>query len=663
MLKASLGNLLLLATAINRTAAIVRNANAFQLFALNSRKSTLTHTSPDRTLFTTRLTLHTRNFSSKLLMNGQEVVNDERDSGAHTNLLWEWATHSDEKIHDFTTEEAEAIRSKLLVWYRANRRKLPWRGDPEPYDGSTAGIATSSKVKKKARKDKQVAKGQKNIKSFFQSNSSEEKKGTRSETESTSAESLLEKSELDIIPITGYSVWVSEIMLQQTRVEAVIPYYLKWMKSFPTVEALANASEEEVNSHWAGLGFYRRARLLHKGAKFVCDDLNGVVPDSVDELLNVSGIGRYTASAISSIAFDKCVPVVDGNVCRVISRLKGVANNIKAPIFKDKLGWGLAEQIVSSGDGKYAGEVNQALMELGATYCAPSGTGVDKDDPLVEFYMSTKIGEAVNELVKHDPMAVSNFVYKISKQMVKSKCKLCEETGVESILFQLGEDLVSIEKNPELLNNAAAILGHSRFPTNPPKKNKREEILGVAALSHNIDADEKWFMVKRPKDGLLAGQWEFPNSCLWNSSSVEKKGSGKSKAKKAIEIPIMNRLDTSNAVSKLLSDFYIEELNDVSLQDIWIQSEAQRILVNDDTAIEHIFSHVRWSMFCDHTDVSSSLETLQEFQAIYEDRECRWMSESDMQKVGITSSVKKLLAAIKTRRNAGNPKKRRKIKK
>eukprot|EP01083_Nonionella_stella_P239295 837663_1 len=260
-------------------------------------------------------------------------------------------------------------------------------------------------------------------------------------------------------------------------------------------------------------------------------------------------------------------------------------------------------------------------------------------------------------------MAVSNFVYKISKQMGKSKCKLCEETGVESILFQLGEDLVSIEKDPELLNNAAAMIGHSRFPTNPPKKNKREEILGVAALSHNIDTDEKWFMVKRPKDGLLAGQWEFPNCCVWNSSNVEKKGSGKSKAKKAIEIPTINRLDTSNAVSKLLTDFYIEELNDVSLGDIWIQSEAQRIVVNDDAAIEHIFSHVRWSMFCDHTDVSSSLETLQEFQAIYGDRECRWMSESDMQKVGITSSVKKLLAAIKSRRHSRNPKKRRRIKK
>lgn len=275
------------------------------------------------------------------------------------------------------------------------------------------------------------------------------------------------------------------------------------MKSFPTVDALANASEEDVNSHWAGLGFYRRARLLHKGAKFVCDDLNGVVPETVDELLNVSGIGRYTASAISSIAFDKCVPVVDGNVCRVISRLKGVANNIKAPIFKDKLGWGIAEQIVSAGDGKYAGEVNQALMELGATYCAPSGSGVDKDDPLIEFYMSTKIGEAVHELVKHDSMAISNFVCKISKQRGEQKCKLCGDAGVSSILFQLGEDLVTIDKDTELLNNAAAIMGHASFPTNSPKKNKREEILGVAALSHNIGKDEKWFMVKRPKDGLL----------------------------------------------------------------------------------------------------------------------------------------------------------------
>lgn len=113
--------------------------------------------------------------------------------------------------------------------------------------------------------------------------------------------------------ISAYGVWVSEIMLQQTRVEAVIPYYIKWMKSFPTVQSLASATEDEVNAHWAGLGFYRRAKLLHTGAKLVSEEYNGELPKTVNELMKISGIGRYTASAIASIAFGVQVPVVDGN--------------------------------------------------------------------------------------------------------------------------------------------------------------------------------------------------------------------------------------------------------------------------------------------------------------------------------------------------------------
>lgn len=113
--------------------------------------------------------------------------------------------------------------------------------------------------------------------------------------------------------ISAYGVWVSEIMLQQTRVEAVIPYYIKWMKSFPTVQSLASATEDKVNAHWAGLGFYRRAKLLHTGAKLVSEEYNGELPKTVNELMKISGIGRYTASAIASIAFGVQVPVVDGN--------------------------------------------------------------------------------------------------------------------------------------------------------------------------------------------------------------------------------------------------------------------------------------------------------------------------------------------------------------
>ena len=301
-----------------------------------------------------------------------------------------FATHTSVEYHHLSPSDAAEIRQALLDWYRPNRRKLPWRGDPPPYDGSTAGInnvgngKSANGSKKQAAKKKDVKdEKQPTISRFF---------AAKAGTKKISATKQEQDEELPPQQISAYGTWVSEIMLQQTRVEAVIKYYLKWMQSFPTVHDLANATEEQVNSHWAGLGFYRRARMLHSGAKMIVDKYDGELPKTVDELMTIDGIGRYTASAISSIAHNQCVPVVDGNVCRVLARLTGVANHIKAPIFKDKLGWDLAKQIVEAGDGQHAGEVNQALMELGATYCAPNGSGIDDRDPLKEFYRSTRIG-------------------------------------------------------------------------------------------------------------------------------------------------------------------------------------------------------------------------------------------------------------------------------
>ena len=186
-------------------------------------------------------------------------------------LLWSWATHTCESFHNFTPEEATEIRSALLTWYRSNRRKLPWRGDPGPFDGSTAGFAT------KNGKGKKNMKIEKDIKSYFGESQQED---------------TIERGAKKALSVSAYGVWVSEIMLQQTRVEAVIPYYKKWMKSFPTVEDLANATEDEVNAHWAGLGFYRRARLLHAGAQYVVSRMAGELPSDIDSLLQISGIGR-----------------------------------------------------------------------------------------------------------------------------------------------------------------------------------------------------------------------------------------------------------------------------------------------------------------------------------------------------------------------------------
>lgn len=188
------------------------------------------------------------------------------------------------------------ISTRLLNWYRANKRTLPWRGSPDPY-----------------------------------------------------------------------AVWVSEIMLQQTRVETVIPYFEKWMRLFPTIKALASASEHEVLNAWEGLGYYSRARNLHKAAKIVAEEYNGRLPRDLDALRKLPGIGRYTLGAVASIAFGLDVPALDGNIKRVYSRVFDISEPVDSTV-GEKILWELAEVHLPKGQ---AGDHNQALMDLGATICLP----------------------------------------------------------------------------------------------------------------------------------------------------------------------------------------------------------------------------------------------------------------------------------------------------
>lgn len=165
-----------------------------------------------------------------------------------------------------------------------------------------------------------------------------------------------------------YAIWVSEVMLQQTRVATVIPYFERWMQLFPTVEALARAPLDDVLAAWSGLGYYSRARNLHRGAKYVLEHHGGAVPQTTDALCLMPGIGRYTAGAIASIAFAECVPVVDGNVARVLARLYAIEGNIKSSASMRRL-WSIAGELVPA---DAPGDFNQGLMELGATVCTPS---------------------------------------------------------------------------------------------------------------------------------------------------------------------------------------------------------------------------------------------------------------------------------------------------
>ncbi len=165
-----------------------------------------------------------------------------------------------------------------------------------------------------------------------------------------------------------YAIWVSEIMLQQTQVATVIPYYQRWMARFPTVADLAAAPLDDVLKQWEGLGYYSRARNLHAAAQTVMAEWDGQMPPTAVALQKLPGIGRYTAGAIASIAYGEAVPVLDGNVTRVLTRLTDYAADVTTTAAKKHL-WQLAGELVPA---ERSGDFNQALMELGQQLCVPA---------------------------------------------------------------------------------------------------------------------------------------------------------------------------------------------------------------------------------------------------------------------------------------------------
>ncbi|KAK1441415.1 hypothetical protein QVD17_07290 [Tagetes erecta] len=303
-------------------------------------------------------------------------------------------TNDDIEDFHFREDEIDDIRTSLLNWYDANQRDLPWRRINETHD------------------------------------------------------------EIDT---KAYAVWVSEIMLQQTRVQTVINYFNRWIDKWPTVHHLAQASVEEVNEMWAGLGYYRRARFLLEGAKMVIEE-GGKFPRSVSDLRRVKGIGEYTAGAIASIAFKEAVPVVDGNVIRVIARLKTISANPKDKATIKNI-WRLAGQLV---DSHRPGDFNQAVMELGATLCTPLNPNCSSCP------VSTQCSALLK--TKNDSSAlVTDYPTKVAK--VKQRHDYSAVAVVEIL--------------------------ESEQPT-----------------VNTSDSGSKFLLVKRPEEGLLAGLWEFPSVSL-----------------------------------------------------------------------------------------------------------------------------------------------------
>ncbi|WP_245411596.1 A/G-specific adenine glycosylase [Alkalicoccus urumqiensis] len=221
-----------------------------------------------------------------------------------------------------------------------------------------------------------------------------------------------------------YRIWVSEIMLQQTKVDTVIPYYERFMNDFPTLQALAEAPEEKVLKAWEGLGYYSRARNLHAAVKEVQSHYGGRVPDSEKEIHQLKGVGPYTAGAVLSIAYQVPAPAVDGNVMRVLSRLFSMYDDITKASTR-KMFEEIIRDIISEED---PSSFNQALMELGAVICTPTSPGCLLC-PVADHCRAS--AEGVQELLP-----------------VKPKKKAPKTVHLQSLVLS-SEDAVLVEKRPE----------------------------------------------------------------------------------------------------------------------------------------------------------------------------------------------------------------------
>ncbi len=289
-----------------------------------------------------------------------------------------------------------------------------------------------------------------------------------------------------------YKIWLSEIILQQTRVEQGLPYYLKMVKLFPTIKHLASAKEDEVLKAWQGLGYYSRARNLQSGAKYILEELNGNLPENYDGWLKIKGVGPYAAAAIVSFAYNLPHAVVDGNVYRVLARNFGIDLPIDSTEGKKKFS-NLANKLIAK---KEAALFNQAIMDLGATVCKPSFSPLCKVCPVNENCVALKKNMIAFLPVKSKKIVLRNrfFHYIVAKNETGFLMEKRKENDIWKGLYQF--PLIESEKFLSLVNLSA----HPTF-----KKVTNDKNLKITAgkkfvylLSHQ-KIHAKFFLVSTDK--------------------------------------------------------------------------------------------------------------------------------------------------------------------
>lgn len=247
-----------------------------------------------------------------------------------------------------------------------------------------------------------------------------------------------------------YKIWISEIILQQTRVDQGLPYYLKFIERFPDVKSLAKAKEEEVLKYWQGLGYYSRARNIHFAAKQVINDYNSVFPKSYENIIKLKGIGEYTAAAIASFSFNECKPVLDGNVFRIIARYFGVEEAIDKPKGKKVFYEILNQLIVNSPPALF----NQAIMEFGALQCKPTNPDCGNCPLIVGCYAlkNNKINQLPFKELKTKVKEVCMYYIVIS-----NKNELLFRKRDDKGIWKNMYDFILIESNKKLTSKQLSL--------------------------------------------------------------------------------------------------------------------------------------------------------------------------------------------------------------
>ncbi|KAI9099848.1 DNA glycosylase [Phlyctochytrium arcticum] len=470
-------------------------------------------------------------------------------SPARPRLLSEAITHlrtkcHTERYHSFDDAcERQGFQDQLLKWYDEHQREMPWRVK----SGVGNGVL-----------DTEMSFG--------------------SEKENIDEEQSAQRA---------YEVWISEVMLQQTQVATVIPYYEKWLSKWPTIHDLAKADPESVHQIWSGLGYYSRARRLHEAAKLVVSDFGGRLPrDPVILQKQVPGIGPYTAGAICSIAYNIPAPLVDGNVVRVLSRVRAIASDPKA---KDSilLHWSLAKEILHS---NRPGHFNQALMDLGATICTPVAAPDCPSCPVKDHCRAFAESKAV-KIIAQDRL-FSNTTTPTTDTEKDETCNLC----------------------PPLEDMEDA--GVKRYPAKSKKKAPRNEVCAVCIVETQpaVDSEEPLFLVVQgPKSGLLANLWDFPtvplgpSSTSKNEPAVGPQKGVKRPRSKSTKPPADTAIDTEALQAdyegrKITTDTFLRDTFGYTLSP---NADSQWQIVDRTNlgSTMHLFSHIRRVMAVEHIRV------------------------------------------------------------